>query len=88
MTIVKRFIYETRIWDAWDGKTLGTVGTLGTRLLDSTAFLVQNERYFEMNNLPKKISDLANVIKAAGGRAMLVGGCVRDRLMGVEPKDW
>ena len=41
-----------------------------------------------MTVLPEKIRDLALRIKAAGGRAMLVGGCVRDELMGVEPKDW
>ncbi len=41
-----------------------------------------------MKNLPEKITKLAEIIKAAGGRAMLVGGCVRDELMGVEPKDW
>lgn len=38
--------------------------------------------------LPTKILKLAEAIKAAGGRALLVGGCVRDELMGVEPKDW
>jgi tRNA nucleotidyltransferase (CCA-adding enzyme) len=38
--------------------------------------------------LPDKIIKLAETIKANGGRAMLVGGCVRDELMGVEPKDW
>ncbi|HLA96374.1 MAG TPA: HD domain-containing protein [Pyrinomonadaceae bacterium] len=31
---------------------------------------------------------LANLVLENGGRAMLVGGCVRDELMGVEPKDW
>jgi len=41
-----------------------------------------------MQNLPEKINKLAEVIKQNGGRAMLVGGCVRDALMGVEPKDW
>ncbi len=35
-----------------------------------------------------KVIRLSEAIKAAGGRAMLVGGCVRDGLMGVEPKDW
>ena len=35
-----------------------------------------------------KVIQLSEAIKAAGGRAMLVGGCVRDGLMGVEPKDW
>lgn len=41
-----------------------------------------------MKVLPEKIERLANKIAAAGGRAMLNGGCVRDELMGVEPKDW
>jgi len=38
--------------------------------------------------VPDKIISLAEMIRYAGGRAMLVGGCVRDELMGVEPKDW
>jgi len=41
-----------------------------------------------MQHLPEKINKLAEIIKQNGGRAMLVGGCVRDALMGVEPKDW
>jgi tRNA nucleotidyltransferase (CCA-adding enzyme) len=41
-----------------------------------------------MIKLPEKIKRLAEIIKKAGGRAMLVGGCVRDALMGIEPKDW
>jgi tRNA nucleotidyltransferase (CCA-adding enzyme) len=35
-----------------------------------------------------KVIKLAEIIRADGGRAMLVGGCVRDELMGIEPKDW
>src|SRR6185295_17280956 len=31
---------------------------------------------------------LARAIHEAGGRALLVGGCVRDALMGAEAKDW
>jgi len=31
---------------------------------------------------------LAEAMRAAGGRALLVGGCVRDELMGKQPKDW
>jgi tRNA nucleotidyltransferase (CCA-adding enzyme) len=38
--------------------------------------------------LPEKIIALAETIRDAGGRAMLIGGCVRDELMGIEPKDW
>ena len=36
----------------------------------------------------RDILNLANAIREAGGRAMLVGGCVRDELMGIAPKDW
>src|SRR6266567_3623745 len=35
-----------------------------------------------------KVRALAEAIRKAGGRALLVGGCVRDELMGKEPKDW
>ncbi len=41
-----------------------------------------------MSDLPQIVIDLANAVKAAGGRAMLNAGCVRDALMGIEPKDW
>ncbi len=41
-----------------------------------------------MAKLPDKITQLAETIKANGGRAMLVGGSVRDVLMNIEPKDW
>ncbi|NOT47575.1 MAG: HD domain-containing protein [Acidobacteria bacterium] len=35
-----------------------------------------------------KVVRLSQLALEARGRAMLVGGCVRDELMGVEPKDW
>src|SRR5437763_7836846 len=38
--------------------------------------------------IPEKIPELAEAARAAGGRALLVGGCVRDELMGRQPKDW
>jgi tRNA nucleotidyltransferase (CCA-adding enzyme) len=41
-----------------------------------------------MVSLPEKVMALARVIHEAGGRALLVGGCVRDQLLGNEPKDW
>lgn len=37
---------------------------------------------------PEKVLSLAQMIRDAGGRALLVGGCVRDALMGQQPKDW
>ncbi|MFZ0060492.1 MAG: HD domain-containing protein [Pyrinomonadaceae bacterium] len=41
-----------------------------------------------MAQLAEKVINLAQAIRDAGGRALLVGGCVRDLLMGVTPKDW
>ena len=38
--------------------------------------------------VPEKIIQLATRIRDAGGRALLVGGCVRDELMGRPIKDW
>ncbi|HEX7957853.1 MAG TPA: HDIG domain-containing protein, partial [Pyrinomonadaceae bacterium] len=38
--------------------------------------------------VPEKILRLARAVRDAGGRALLVGGCVRDRLLGREVKDW
>jgi len=38
--------------------------------------------------VPEKVLALSGAIRDAGGRALLVGGCVRDTLMGLEPKDW
>jgi tRNA nucleotidyltransferase (CCA-adding enzyme) len=38
--------------------------------------------------VPEKVITLAQAIRDAGGRALLVGGCVRDLLMGFRPKDW
>ena len=31
---------------------------------------------------------ISQVVKSAGGRAFLVGGCVRDAFLGLAPKDW
>ena len=37
---------------------------------------------------PERVLELARAVREAGGRALLVGGCVRDLLMGSPPKDW
>jgi len=41
-----------------------------------------------MYEIPDKVLKLAQTVRDAGGRALLVGGCVRDMLMGVQAKDW
>lgn len=38
--------------------------------------------------IPDKLETLAQAIRDIGGRAMLVGGCVRDELIGLPAKDW
>jgi tRNA nucleotidyltransferase (CCA-adding enzyme) len=41
-----------------------------------------------MSPIPEKVVAIASAVRNAGGRALLVGGCVRDLLMSIEPKDW
>ncbi len=38
--------------------------------------------------IPDKVLKLATTVRDAGGRALLVGGCVRDLLMVMRAKDW
>jgi len=39
-------------------------------------------------NVPEEIINIAEKLQKAGFRAYLVGGCVRDLLLGKDPKDW
>ena len=41
-----------------------------------------------MAETQQKIQRIAQAVQAEGGRALLVGGCVRDQIMGQVPKDW
>jgi tRNA nucleotidyltransferase (CCA-adding enzyme) len=38
--------------------------------------------------IPKEVSRITETLESAGFEAYLVGGCVRDLLMGKNPKDW
>ncbi len=38
--------------------------------------------------VPENVPALSRAVRDAGGRALLVGGCVRDLLMNTQPKDW
>ena len=38
--------------------------------------------------MTEEVKSVAELVKRAGGRALLVGGCVRDELLGREPKDF
>src|ERR1700741_33705 len=41
-----------------------------------------------MTEIPDQVSEIARAVRDEGGRALLVGGCVRDELMHRQPKDW
>src|ERR1051325_180245 len=41
-----------------------------------------------MSPIPEKVIAIANAVRELGGRALRVGGCVRDLLMEHQPKDW
>jgi len=41
-----------------------------------------------IKKIPKPIIEIIQKLEAAGFEAFVVGGCVRDLLMDVEPKDW
>jgi len=41
-----------------------------------------------MTEISEKVLALAKAVRDEGGRALLVGGCVRDEQMGRKPKDW
>ena len=38
--------------------------------------------------LPEKVKTILNILINAGFEAFAVGGCVRDSILGKEPKDW
>src|SRR5665647_242661 len=41
-----------------------------------------------ITKIPKEVSYVTNTLEKGGFEAYLVGGCVRDLLMGRIPKDW
>ena len=41
-----------------------------------------------MTAVPEQVLNIARAVHEEQGRALLVGGCVRDQLMSIQPKDW
>ena len=58
-----------------------------SNLAGCTKKLEQNTKNL-ISKIPKEVSCVTNTLEEAGFEAYLVGGCVRDLLMGKEPKDW
>lgn len=46
------------------------------------------ERTGIKNNLPEDVQEIMSVIKGYGATSYVVGGCVRDSILGREPHDW
>ena len=46
------------------------------------------KQYPEKFNIPERVSRVTDILKNAGFDAYLVGGCVRDLVMGKNPKDF
>ncbi|MES2985911.1 MAG: CCA tRNA nucleotidyltransferase [Patescibacteria group bacterium] len=42
----------------------------------------------QKNKLPKELLDLLTTLNSAGFESYLVGGCIRDLLRDIQPKDW
>ncbi|OGZ61464.1 MAG: hypothetical protein A2932_01655 [Candidatus Spechtbacteria bacterium RIFCSPLOWO2_01_FULL_46_10] len=40
------------------------------------------------NNIPKEVQNIVKQLNSADFEAYIVGGCVRDLLLGIKPKDW
>jgi len=49
---------------------------------------VNSENKKLIQKIPKEVSYVTNTLEKAGFQAYLVGGCVRDLLMDILPKDW
>lgn len=39
-------------------------------------------------DMPSEVKSIINILESAGFEAFAVGGCVRDKILGLEPKDW
>ncbi len=38
--------------------------------------------------MPSEVKSIINILESAGFEAFAVGGCVRDKILGLKPKDW
>src|SRR3989344_6003580 len=55
---------------------------------DHTKKLFHMKQDINHNLIPAYVTQVTEMLEKAGFEAYLVGGCVRDMLMGREPKDW
>ena len=60
---------------------------LGVRIPPGAQKIMLNKENL-ISKIPKEVSHVTNTLEKAGFEAYLVGGCVRDLIMGREPNDW
>lgn len=46
------------------------------------------KKYKMKLRIPRALKDIIEIIESSGFEAFIVGGCVRDSLLGLQPKDW
>ena len=61
---------------------------LHTNFLVKNVYALYNDSMKSKIAIPKEVQKVIETLIAAGHEAYIVGGCVRDLLRGVKPKDW
>ena len=56
--------------------------------MQKKARVCYNHRMIVRGDIPKEVQHIADTLESRGFEAYLVGGCVRDLLLGKKPKDW
>lgn len=62
--------------------------SLGVRIPPSAQNKLEQNIKNLLSKVPKEVSHVTQILEGAGFEAYLVGGCVRDLILGKEPKDW
>lgn len=55
---------------------------------ENATYFCYNERMIRQSEIPQSVQYVTRTLAASGFEAYLVGGCVRDLLIGRAPKDW
>lgn len=87
---------RTRTWDdcsedSYDIHfTTGAIENIIRQTCEKATFFCYNKLYIMINtnNIPLAVRQVSETLIQAGFEAYLVGGCVRDLLIGKTPKDW
>lgn len=59
-----------------------------TEFIYKLSLITYNDTMIVRSDIPTEVQAVADTLEQAGFEAYLVGGCVRDLLLGKKPKDW